>query len=100
MRIGEGLIEIEGALENCNTISLIVAHTGSGISQHAKTAIDDLLADQDLGEERLTSPSIDYGAQRVLEDLRSAQAQQKIAASLWVQNCTHVSEPRVTTVTS
>jgi hypothetical protein len=89
--------EIDGALENCKTISLVVAHTGSGISQNAQAAINELLADQDLGEiERLTVPSIDYDSKCVLADLLVAKAHQKINASLWVQNCSHVSDPRTT----
>ena len=39
--------EIEDALDNCSHIKLVVAHTGSGVSKHAKTAIDELLADED-----------------------------------------------------
>lgn len=71
------LVEIEDALDNCSRIKLVVAHTGSGISQHAKAAIDDLLADDDHGEERLDKSADDYDAKRAVEDLRAAKAYER-----------------------
>ncbi|HSW14312.1 MAG TPA: AIPR family protein, partial [Solimonas sp.] len=89
-------IEIEGALESCSKIKLVIAHTGSGISKHAKHAVDELLADEDHGEERLDGVVIDYDAVRVVEDLRGAKAYSKISTDLLVQKCEMVSEPRLT----
>lgn len=88
--------EIEDALDNCSHIKLVVAHTGSGISKHAKNAIDELLADEDHGEERLEPQAIDYDSIRVVKDLRAAKAYEQIDTELWVQKCSTVSEPRVT----
>lgn len=88
--------EIEDALDNCSHIKLVVAHTGSGISKHAKQAIDDLLADEDHGEERLEPPAIDYDAKCVVSDLRAAKAYEQVNTELWIQKCSMVSEPRVT----
>jgi hypothetical protein len=88
--------EIEDALDNCSHIKLVVAHTGSGISKHAKNAIDELLADEDHGEERLEPQAIDYDSTRIVKDLRAAKAYEQIDTELWVQKCSTVSEPRVT----
>lgn len=89
-------IEIEDALDNCSHIRLIVAHTGSGISHHAKLAIDELLSDEDHGEERLDSKVIDYDSTSIVDDLRSAKAYERVDADLWVEKCSMVCEPKVT----
>lgn len=88
--------EIEDALDNCSHIQLVIAHTGSGISKHAKKAIDDLLADEDHGEERLEAQAIDYEASRIVDDLRAAKAYAQVDTDLWVQKCSTVEEPKIT----
>lgn len=88
--------EIEDALDNCSHIQLVIAHTGSGISKHAKKAIDDLLTDEDHGEERLEPQAIDYDANRVVADLRAAKAYAQVNTDLWIQKCSTVEEPKVT----
>jgi len=88
--------EIEDALDSCSQIQLVLAHTGTGISTHAKGAIDELLADDSHGEERLQKQVINYDAARVLQDLHKAKAYEAVDVNLWVQKCTSVAEPRVT----
>jgi hypothetical protein len=94
--VAKRAVEIEDALDNCSSIKLVVAHTGSGISQHAKQALDELLADEDHGEERLDPNVLDYDSTRIVEDLRAAKAYEKVDADLWVEKCSTVSEPKVT----
>ncbi len=89
-------VEIEDALDNCSHIRLVVAHTGTGISHHAKKAIDELLADDDHGEERLDKQVVDYDAKRVVDSLLAEKAYERVDADLWIQKCSMVSEPRVT----
>jgi hypothetical protein len=89
-------IEIEDALDNCSHIQLVVAHTGTGISQHAKHALDELLSDEDHGEERLSTQVVDYDATRVVKDLRELQAYERVDVDMWVQRCSSVNEPKVT----
>lgn len=88
--------EIEDALDSCSHIILVVAHTGAGISKHAKQAIDELLADDDHGEERLGPAPVNYDSARVVIDLRAAKAYEQVNVDLWVQKCSTVSEPKVT----
>lgn len=88
--------EIEDALDNCSHIQLVIAHTGSGVSKHAKKAIEDLLADDDHGEVRLEGQVIDYDSVRVVNDLRAAKAYERVDTDLWVQKCASVEEPKVT----
>ena len=87
--------EIEDALDNCSLIKLILAHTGSGISLHAKQAIEELLAD-DHGEERLESQYIDFDSSCVIDSLQTSKAYERVNADLWVEKCSTVSEPKVT----
>jgi hypothetical protein len=89
------IVEIEDAFVDCSHIQLVVAHTGEGISAHAKSAINDLIQ-EDHGEERFIKDLIDYSAIEVMKDLRSAKAYERIDADLWVQKCALVSEPRTT----
>jgi hypothetical protein len=89
------LTEIEDALENCSHIQLLVAHTGSGISNHAREAIDNFIRD-DHGEDRLVDKPIDYDAIRVVQDLQEANAYKKIDTEIWIQKCSSVTDPRAT----
>lgn len=89
-------VEIEDALDNCSQIQLVVAHTGTGISEHARLAINEILTDEDHGEERLVHQIIDYDAAEVVQHLLAAKAYERVDADLWVQKCVSVAEPRVT----
>lgn len=89
-------VEIENALDTCNHIQIVVAHTGSGISHHAKGAIDELLEDEDHGEERFAKTIINYDAARVVADLQAAKAYDRIDTDLSLSKCTSVHEPRLT----
>ena len=89
------LVEIEDAFVDCSHIQLVVAHTGAGISAHAKSAINDLIK-EDHGEERFVNDLIDYSATEVVKDLHCVKAYERIDADLWIQKCSLVSEPRTT----
>lgn len=86
--------DIEGALEACSHIQLVVAHTGSGISNHAKTAIDDFLNDDDHGEERLKKAVIDYDFARVVVGLQDGQAYPRVDATLTLHDWASSLTPR------
>lgn len=88
--------EIEGALDECSHIRLVVAHTGSGISKHANEAIMELLQDEEHGDERMESTFIDYDSACVVKDLAGEKAYQRIDADLMIQKCATVTEPRLT----
>jgi hypothetical protein len=88
--------EIEGALEACSHVQLVIAHTGSGISNHAKKAVDDLLTDEDHGEERFEKPPVDYDAARVAADLQAAQAYPRVDGRLYLRYWSSVMQPRKT----
>jgi hypothetical protein len=94
--VQDRVTEIEDAVENCSRIQLVVAHTGSGISQHAQTALMELLEDDEQEDERLQSTVVDYDSVRAIADLRAGKGHAKINLELTVQKCSTVQEPRVT----
>jgi hypothetical protein len=88
--------DIEYALENCKFIQLVIAHTGSGVSSHAKKAVEDLLADDSHAEERFVSPVINFDSVKVVNCLHSSQAYQRVDARISIQKCGNVTEPKIT----
>lgn len=88
--------EIEDALDNCSHIQLVLAHTGTGVTKHAKGAIDEFLADTNHGEERLQKQIINYDAGRVLQDLLNSKAHERVNEDLWLQKYSSIAEPRAT----
>ena len=61
--------EIEGALDACSRIKLVVPYTGDGVSQSAIDALQVLLDDDDLDEERLDKQVDYYAAVDITRDL-------------------------------
>jgi len=89
-------LDIEGALENCSHIRLVVAHTGSGISHHAKHAIDEILNDEDHGEERFVKEVANFDSACVIETLSAAKAYERVDADIHLSKISLVAEPRKT----
>lgn len=89
-------LEITDALDNCSAIQLVVAHTGSGISKHAKDAVDELIADETHGEDRLKPTLIDFDAIKVVAGLQTSKAHRRVDARIAIQKCSLVAEPRTT----
>jgi hypothetical protein len=94
--IQDRVVEVEDGLDNCSHIQLVIAHTGAGISKHAKDAIEGLLTDESHGEERLRQEVIDYNSKCVVAHLQGSKAYRRVDTELWVQKCTKVDDPRIT----
>jgi hypothetical protein len=88
--------ELEGAIENCSKIVLIVAHVGTGISQHADKVLNDFLAEETTEDDRLISPYDNFDAAKVMQALHSAKAVEKVNAELTLQKYRRIFEPRET----
>jgi hypothetical protein len=88
--------EIEDAITDCSHIRIVVAHTGEGISLHAKKAIDDLLSGEDHDEERFDKDFEDFDQAKALEALLKTKAVGKINAKLSLQECGKFCEPHLT----
>lgn len=90
------LLEIEEALEHCSHIQLVIAHIGAKISDHASSAMKNLLEDENHGEERFESEIINYNRQQIVPDLQGAQACAPVHTNIKLAKCQNIQEPRVT----
>lgn len=88
--------EIEGALDACSHIKLVVSYTGDGVSKTASEALQALLNDEDLDEERLYEEVIYYTASEIVRDLRAEQAYLPVHADIALQKHEKVETPRTT----
>lgn len=88
--------EIEDALDTCSHIQLVVPYTGEGISKTASDALQALLDDEDLDEERLCQQVTYYVASDITRHLLAEQAYQPVHADISLQKYEKVEEPRPT----
>ncbi|HBO4845053.1 TPA: AIPR family protein [Pseudomonas aeruginosa] len=88
--------DIEGALDACCHIKLVVPYTGDGVSQTARDALQALLDDEDLDEERLVKQVVYYTAVEITRDLLAEHAYQPVNADVALQKHAKVETPRTT----
>lgn len=88
--------EIIGALEICDQIKIVVAYTGSRISDNARSAIEELLADRTHGEERFSNTIVEFNAEQTIISLQEAHAYKQVDTRLCVHECTRIEEPKLT----
>jgi len=88
--------DIEGALDVCSHIKLVVPYTGDGVSQAARDALQALLDDEDLDEERLAKQVEYYTATEIVCDLLAEQAYQPVHTDIALQKHAKVESPRAT----
>jgi len=87
---------IEAALDTCSHIKLAVPYTGDGISQTAADALQALLDDENLDEERLVRQVEYYAATEIVRDLLAEQAYQPVHTDITLQKHAKVENPRTT----
>ena len=88
--------DIESALDACSHIKLVVPYTGDGISKTASDALQSLLDDEDLDEERLVKPVAYYTATEIVRDLLAERAYQPVNTDIALQKHEKVETPRTT----
>ncbi len=88
--------EIEAALDACSHIQLVVPYTGDGVSKTASDALQVLLDDKNLDEERLLKQVQYYAADEITRDLRAEHAYSPVHTDIFLQKCSKVEEPRTT----
>ncbi len=88
--------EIEAALDACSYIQLVVPYTGDDVSKTASDALQALLDDDELDEERLVSKVQYYAAEQITIDLLAEKAYPRVDASIFLQKCGKIEEPRAT----
>jgi len=88
--------DIESALDSCSHIKLVVPYTGDGISKTASDALQALLDDEDLDEERLVKQVEYYAATEIIRDLLAEQAYPQVHTDIALQKYEKVEHPRST----
>jgi len=88
--------EIESALDACSHIKLLVPYTGDGVSQSAIDALQLLLDDEDLDEERLDKQVDYYAAADIVRDLLAEQSYPPVHTDVVLQKHAKVESPRTT----
>ncbi len=88
--------DIETALDTCSHIKLVVPYTGDGVSKTASDALQSLLDDEDLDEERLHNQVEYYTAVEITRDLLAEQAYQPVHTDIALQKHEKVETPRTT----
>jgi hypothetical protein len=88
--------DIEGALDACSHIKLLVPYTGDGVSQTASDALQSLLDDEDLDEERLHKQVTYYTAAEIARDLLAEQSYQPVNTDIALQKHEKIENPRST----
>lgn len=88
--------DIESALDACSHICLVVPYTGEGVSKTASDALQALLDDEDLDEERLVKSVRFYTADDITRDLLAEQAYKPVHADIGLQKYEKIEMPRTT----
>ncbi|MFN4342856.1 MAG: AIPR family protein [Azonexus sp.] len=88
--------EIESALDTCSHIKLVVPYTGDGVSKTASDALQALLDDEDLDEERLHKQVLYYTGSEITRDLLAEQAYKPVHVDIGLQKHEKVETPRAT----
>lgn len=87
---------IESALDLCNHIKLVVPYTGYGVSRTASDALQALLDDEYLDEERFVKQVVYYSATEIVRDLLAEQAYKPVHTDIALQKHGKVEHPRST----
>jgi hypothetical protein len=89
-------VEIETALGTCSHIQLVLGIAGAGVSEHAKAAIELLIADEDLDEERLRSTVDVFDAERIVSALHAQQAYKPVNTEIRLSHHSKLEQPKTT----
>lgn len=89
-------VDIEIALDSCSYIKLVVPYTGDGVSKTAHDALQALLDDEGLDEERLIRQVQYYTPDEIVREMLAEQAYQPVHADIELQKHSRVESPRAT----
>ena len=87
---------IENALDHCSCIKLIVAYAGNGVADTAINVLEQLVNDQALDEERLSSEIIYIDSEKVENWLRKEQSINLVNTRIKLSHSNKVDSPRKT----
>jgi hypothetical protein len=86
---------IRAALDHCEKIDIVIAHTGEGITANAAKAIDELLADKAGGDARLSDSILNFDAARTVSGLHSVNAVEPVDCRITLYNHGSATEPKI-----
>jgi len=86
---------IRQALDHCDKIEVVIAHTGQGITANAAKAINDLLADKANVDARLCETVLEFDADRTVSGLHSVNAVEPVDCRITLFNHGSATEPKV-----
>ena len=86
---------IRHALDYCDKIEIVIAHTGEGITANAAKAINDLLADKAGGDARLGDKILDFDAASTVNGLHSVNAVEPVDCRVTLHNHGSATEPKI-----
>lgn len=88
--------ELAFALDHCSHIQLVIAYTGSGVTRPASNALNELVNDHNLAEERF-KPKIKYvSAVEIEEFLRAEQRVKTVDTCLKLRYAQTINDGRIT----
>lgn len=86
--------EIESAFDDCESIHLVVAHTGNQLGQYPNQALIDLVTDPAHGEERFSPDILDFAGADIIAALRAVHAHERINCRLTLSDWSKLTGPR------
>lgn len=86
---------IRHALDLCDKIEIVIAHTGEGITANAAKAINELLADKANIDPRLGDGILDFDADRTVNGLHSVNAVEPVNCRITLFNHGSATEPKI-----
>lgn len=89
---------LENALDHCSCIKIIVAYTGNTITQTAINVLDQLVGDNTLDEERISSDICYINSEEIEEFLRGEQSIGLINTRIKLSHSSKIEKPRKTVI--
>lgn len=86
---------IRQALDHCDKIEIVIAHTGQGITANAARAIHDMLADKANIDLRLPDAILDFDAVKTVDGLHSVNAVEQVDCRITLYNHGSATEPKI-----
>lgn len=96
LNVQDRKVEIAAALDACSHIRLLVPYTGDGVSKTASDALQSLLDDEDIDDERLYKTVQYYAANEITRDLLEEQAYKSVNTNIGLFKHEKIEEPRTT----
>ena len=89
---------IDNALDHCSQIKLIIAYTGNGITQTARTVLQQFVGDDNLEEERISEEIVYIDSRKVEDWLRQEKAIGLVNTRIKLSHSSTIGEPRKTVI--